>query len=176
MQEFQNVSLVLALLSLPDIIRDHVSGFLHAVDARALAAISGKCSCSAIARTCASVKPHNAIQSSNVIISRTAKCRTNGALIDPTPPAFASRTDRSRRDRLPKTAATTIPVVFATGARLPSLVAALLQQKCQTRVAGRVHERGSEFRREIAHCRSLISHSRLAVSVSCASGLGGVCS
>jgi hypothetical protein len=37
----------------------------------------------------------------NVIISRTAKCRTNGALIDPTAPAFASRTDKSRRDRLP---------------------------------------------------------------------------
>jgi hypothetical protein len=31
MQEFQNVSLVLALLSLPDIIHDHVSDFLHAV-------------------------------------------------------------------------------------------------------------------------------------------------
>jgi hypothetical protein len=27
-----------------------------------------------------------------------------------------------------------------------------------------------------AHCRSLISHSRLAVSLSCASGLGGLCS
>src|SRR5438046_7478239 len=36
------------------------------------------------------------------------------------------------------------------------------------------HEWGSAFRREIAHRRSLISHSRLAVSVSCASGLGGV--
>jgi len=28
----------------------------------------------------------------------------------------------------------------------------------------------------IAHCRSLISHSRLAVSLSCASGLDGICS
>jgi hypothetical protein len=44
------------------------------------------------------------------------------------------------------------------------------------RFTGRVHERGSAFRREKAHCRSLISHSRLAVSESCASGLGGVCS
>jgi hypothetical protein len=31
MQEFQNVSLVLAPLSLLDIIHDHVSDFLHAV-------------------------------------------------------------------------------------------------------------------------------------------------
>jgi hypothetical protein len=31
MQEGQSVSLVLALLSLPDIIHDHVSDFLHAV-------------------------------------------------------------------------------------------------------------------------------------------------
>src|SRR4029450_4919913 len=31
-------------------------------------------------------------------------------------------------------------------------------------------------RPETAHCRSLISHSRRAVSASCASGLGGLCS
>jgi hypothetical protein len=31
MQKFQNVSLVVALLSLPDIIHDHVSDLLHAV-------------------------------------------------------------------------------------------------------------------------------------------------
>jgi hypothetical protein len=37
------------------------------------------------------------------------------------------------------------------------------------------HERASALRRETAHCRSLISHSRPAVSVSCASGLGGFC-
>ena len=43
-------------------------------------------------------------------------------------------------------------------------------------VPPRSHERGPAFRREIAHWRSLISHSRLAVFVSCASGLGGVCS
>src|SRR5262249_34232437 len=38
------------------------------------------------------------------------------------------------------------------------------------------HERASALRLETAHCRSLISHSRPAVSVSCASGLGGLCS
>src|SRR5205807_6155402 len=36
--------------------------------------------------------------------------------------------------------------------------------------------RAYKGRREAAHCRSLISHSRSAVSVSCASGLGGLCS
>src|SRR6516162_7687711 len=38
------------------------------------------------------------------------------------------------------------------------------------------HERASAFRPETVHCRSLISHSRRAVSVSCASGLGDLCS
>jgi hypothetical protein len=38
------------------------------------------------------------------------------------------------------------------------------------------HERAAALRPETAHCRSLISHSRLAVSLSCASGLGGLCS
>src|SRR5262252_1275678 len=38
------------------------------------------------------------------------------------------------------------------------------------------HERASALRPETVHCRSLISHSRRAVSVSCASGLGGLCS
>jgi len=38
------------------------------------------------------------------------------------------------------------------------------------------HERASALRAETAHCRSLISHSRLAVSLSCASELGGICS
>ena len=36
--------------------------------------------------------------------------------------------------------------------------------------------RAYKGRREAAHCRSLISHSRPAVSVSCAAGLGGLCS
>jgi hypothetical protein len=64
-----------------------------------------------------------------------------------------------------------------------SVLARGTQQKCQpsNRVFTHLlrwasHERGSAFCREIAHCRSLIPHSRLAVSVSCASGLGGVCS
>src|SRR6266480_3006288 len=38
------------------------------------------------------------------------------------------------------------------------------------------HERAAALRPETAHWRSLISHSRPAVSVSCASGLGGLCS
>src|SRR5262245_55063721 len=38
------------------------------------------------------------------------------------------------------------------------------------------HERASALRPETAHCCSLISHSRPAVSLSCASGLGGLCS
>ena len=38
------------------------------------------------------------------------------------------------------------------------------------------HERASALRPETVHCRSLISHSRRAVSVSCASGLGDLCS
>src|SRR6516225_1584658 len=38
------------------------------------------------------------------------------------------------------------------------------------------HERASALRAETVHCRSLISHSRRAVSVSCASGLGDLCS
>src|SRR5262245_26355519 len=38
------------------------------------------------------------------------------------------------------------------------------------------YERTSAPRSETTHCRSLISHSRLAVSLSCASGLGGICS
>src|SRR6266436_1741534 len=38
------------------------------------------------------------------------------------------------------------------------------------------HDRASALRSKTAHCRSLISHSRSAVSVSCASGLGGLCS
>jgi hypothetical protein len=38
------------------------------------------------------------------------------------------------------------------------------------------HEPAAALRPETAHCRSLISHSRPAVSVSCASGLGGLCS
>ena len=38
------------------------------------------------------------------------------------------------------------------------------------------HDRASALRPETAHCRSLISHSRPAVSMSCASGLGGLCS
>jgi hypothetical protein len=36
--------------------------------------------------------------------------------------------------------------------------------------------RAYKGRREAAHCRSLISHSRPAVSVSCAARLGGLCS
>ena len=46
-----------------------------------------------------SVKLHNAIQSSNVIIKSHRKCRADGGLIDSTVPAFASRTDSSKRDR-----------------------------------------------------------------------------
>src|SRR5262249_21578175 len=38
------------------------------------------------------------------------------------------------------------------------------------------HELASALRPETVHCRSLISHSRRAVSVSCASGVGGLCS
>src|SRR5262245_65600420 len=38
------------------------------------------------------------------------------------------------------------------------------------------HERASALRPETAHCRSLIFHNRPAVFVSCASGLGGLCS
>src|SRR5262245_28755280 len=38
------------------------------------------------------------------------------------------------------------------------------------------HERASALRPETAHCRSLISHNRPAVFVSCASGLGSLCS
>src|SRR5262249_10420726 len=37
-------------------------------------------------------------------------------------------------------------------------------------------ERASPLRPETAHCRSLSSHSHPAVSLSCASGLGGLCS
>src|SRR5262249_16474686 len=43
-------------------------------------------------------------------------------------------------------------------------------------LCGTSHERASAFRPETAHCHSLISHSRPAVSLSCASGLGGLCS
>src|SRR6266516_5235048 len=42
---------------------------------KAVAAISGKCSCSAIARTCSSVKPDNATQSSKLIIKSHRKLR-----------------------------------------------------------------------------------------------------
>jgi hypothetical protein len=74
MQEGQNVSLVLALLSLPDVVHDHVADFFHAVllvreilseggggDLRQILMLT-------IARTCASVKPDNATQSSKLII------------------------------------------------------------------------------------------------------------
>jgi hypothetical protein len=61
--------------------------------------------------------------------------------------------------------------IFAMGSRRLIVAAAGL---CMTAFFHYRVEHG--FGREIAHWRSLISHRRLAVSVSCASGLGGVCS
>src|SRR5215510_12220232 len=68
-----------------------------------------------------------------------------------------------------------------------SALAAVIRHSCTTKlpISNMVftrllcwasHERASALRPETAHCRSLISHSRPAVSVSCASGLGGLCS
>jgi hypothetical protein len=63
-------------------------------------------------------------------------------------------------------------------------LAAVIRHSCTTKlpISNTVfkrrfnHERASALRRETAHCRSLISHSRPAVSASCAAGLGGLCS
>src|SRR5262245_2232067 len=68
-----------------------------------------------------------------------------------------------------------------------SALAAVIRHSCTTKlpISNTVftrllcwasHERASALRPETAHCRSLISHNRLAVPVSCASGLGSLCS
>jgi hypothetical protein len=68
-----------------------------------------------------------------------------------------------------------------------SALAAIIRHSCTTKlpISNTVftrllcwasHERASALRPETAHCRSLISHNRPAVFVSCASGLGGLCS
>jgi hypothetical protein len=68
-----------------------------------------------------------------------------------------------------------------------SLLGAIIRRSCHSKfpISNTVftrllrwasHERASALRPETAHCRSLISHSRLAVSLSCASGLGRICS
>lgn len=67
-------------LCFPNIIDNHVADFFGSIlsgkkVARQRAAISGTCSCSAMASTSSSVKPHNAMQSSSVIMGSSASPR-----------------------------------------------------------------------------------------------------
>jgi hypothetical protein len=87
MQERQNVRLVLAVLSLTDIINDHVSDFLHAVLllqkvlSKGGSGDFGQLLSSAIARIFSSVKPDRAMQSSKLIIKSNRKGRAKTAAI-----------------------------------------------------------------------------------------------
>ena len=72
------------VLGLPNIVDNHVQNFFTTLlldkryAASDVAAISGRCSCSAMASTSSSVKPHNPTQSSSVIIfAIAADRRTN---------------------------------------------------------------------------------------------------
>ena len=74
MQQGQNMLLVAASLGVPNITDNHVPNFFAAVLlgqkvlSECCCTISGRCSCSAMASTSSSVKPHNPMQSSSVII------------------------------------------------------------------------------------------------------------
>jgi hypothetical protein len=74
MQQEQDVLLIAASLGLPNIVDNYVPDFFATVLLRrkvlasAVAAISGSCSCSAMASTSSSVKPHRPMQSSSLII------------------------------------------------------------------------------------------------------------
>jgi hypothetical protein len=72
-----------------------------------------------------------------------------------------------RRDRAPSRRSSAAPATT----KPPISKTVFTRLRCLTS-----HERAPALRPETAHCRSLISHSRPAVSVSCASGLGGLCS
>jgi len=73
-EECENMGLVLTLLAGAYVVDDHVANdftaaiAVHEIDGKAGSSESGTCSCSAMARTSASVRPEKATQSSRLII------------------------------------------------------------------------------------------------------------